>query len=88
MTQERKAILYLVKEGKNKVELDTVAKIREENATIADLKAAGYAKLFNAEKHTKVKEEITCIVPNKEITDATLISEERSFAYHLYVTEK
>jgi hypothetical protein len=88
MTQERRAVLYLVKDGKSRVVIDTEAKVREASATIADLKAAGYAKLFDAEKYVKDREEVTCIVPNKEITDATLVSEERSFAYHLYVTEK
>lgn len=88
MTQERKAVLYIVKGERNKVAVNTEVKVREASATIADLKAAGYAKLFDAEKYVKDREEITCINPSKEITDDTLLSEERSFAYHLYVTEK
>jgi hypothetical protein len=88
MTQERKAILYLVKENRNKVLNITEVKLRGQEATVADLKAAGYEKLFDAEKYTVEKEEVTCYKSNVTITDETLVSEERFFEYHLYVKEK
>lgn len=88
MTQERKAVLYIVKDERNKVAIKTEVRLREQDAKVNDLKVVGFATLFDASKYVKDKEEVTCIKPNKEITDDTLISEERSFAYHLYVTEK
>jgi len=88
MTQERKAVLYIITDKQNKAAIKTEVKVYNASATIADLKAAGYTKLFDAKKHILVKEEVTCVNPNKVITDDTLLSEEHSFAYRLYVTEK
>ena len=87
MTQYRKVELLLVKEGRTKVLDSSEVKLREEDATVADLKAAGFAKLFDADKYVKDREEVTG-TPNIEITDETLVSVDRRLTYKLYVTAK
>lgn len=85
MTQYRKVELLLVKDGRTKVLDSSEVKLREEDATVADLKAAGFAKLFDAEKYVKDKEEVTgtsYIVT----TDESLVSADRHLRYKLYVT--
>jgi len=87
MVQIRKAELLLVKEGRTKTVISTEVKLYEDGATIADLKAAGFAKLFDAEKYVKDREEVTG-TSYKESTDSTLVSEDRHLKYTLYVTAK
>ena len=87
MTHYIKVELLLVKEGRTKVLNSSEVKLREEDATVADLKAAGFAKLFDADKYVKDKEEVTG-TPYIEITDETLVSVDRRLTYKLYVTAK
>ena len=87
MTQYRKVELLLVKEGRTKVLDSSEVKLREENATVADLKAAGFAKLFDADKYVKDKEEVTG-TSYIETTDESLVSADRHLRYKLYVTAK
>jgi len=85
MTQYRKVELLLVKGERTKVIDTSEVKLREEDATVADLKAAGFAKLFNADKYIKDREEVTgtaYIVT----TDESLVSADRHLQYKLYVT--
>lgn len=87
MTHYRKVELLLVKDGRTKVLDSSEVKLREENATVADLKAAGFAKLFDADKYIKDREEVTgtsYIVT----TDESLVSADRHLKYKLYVTAK
>jgi len=87
MTQYRKVELLLVKGERTKVIDTSEVKLREEDATVADLKAAGFAKLFNADKYIKDREEVTgtaYIVT----TDESLVSADRHLQYKLYVTAK
>lgn len=87
MTHIRKVELLLVKEGQTKVLESSEVKLREEGATVADLKAAGFAMLFDADKYVKDKEEVTG-TPYIETTDESLVSADRRLKYKLYVTEK
>lgn len=87
MTQYRKVELLLVKDGRTKVLDSSEVKLHEEDATVADLKAAGFAKLFDADKYVKDKEEVTgtsYIVT----TDESPVSADRHLRYKLYVTAK
>jgi hypothetical protein len=87
MTQYRKVELLLVKGEKTKTLDTSEVKLRDENATVADLKAAGFAKLFNADKYVKDKEEVvgTAYIVT---TDESLVSADRHLEYKLYVTAK
>lgn len=87
MTHIRKVELLLVKEGRTKVLDSSEVKLREEDATVADLKAAGFAKLFDADKYVKDKEEVTG-TSYIETTDESLVSADRHLRYKLYVTAK
>ena len=87
MTQYRKVELLLVKEGRTKVLDSSEVKLREEDATVADLKAAGFAKLFDADKYVKDKEEVTG-TSYIETTDESPVSADRHLRYKLYVTAK
>ena len=87
MTHIRKVELLLVKEGRTKVLESSEVKLREEEATVADLKAAGFAMLFDASKYVKDREEVTG-TSYIETTDESLVSADRRLKYKLYVTEK
>ena len=87
MTQYRKVELLLVKDGRTKVLDSSEVKLREEDATVADLKAAGFAKLFDADKYVKDKEEVTG-TSYIETTDESPVSADRHLRYKLYVTAK
>ena len=87
MIHIRKVELLLVTEGKSKLVDSSEVKLRDENATVADLKAAGFAKLFDADKYVKDKEEVTGL-SYTETTDESLVSADRFLRYKLYVTAK
>ena len=87
MTHIRKAELLLVKDGRTKVLDSSEVKLREEDATVADLKAAGFAMLFDSDKYVKDKEEVTG-TPYIKTTDESLVSADRRLKYKLYVTAK
>ncbi len=85
MTQFRKVELLLVKGERTKTLEVSEVKLNDENATVADLKAAGFAKLFDADKYVKDKEEVTGTSYIKT-TDESLVSVDRHLKYKLYVT--
>jgi hypothetical protein len=87
MAQYRKIELLLVKGEQTKVIDSFEARLEDENATVADLKAAGFAKLFDADKYVKDKEEVTG-TPYIDTTDESLVSADRHLRYKLYVTAK
>lgn len=87
MIIERNAQLFLVEGNEKRVVKKTNVKVSGENPTIADLKTAGFALLFNNEKYVKESEEVLT-VPGNTFTDETPVSENRFLTYNLYVTAK